>query len=304
MQGEPAGDSRADGAPDAALPDGAHAPFPGPLSRIPLFSHLDTAVQEELFRSMKVEKVEANKIVFWVGDEGESFYLVNEGEVAISVPNEKGEEVLLERQGPGGFFGEISLLASDPRSATARATEATELYRLDQADFHAFLHRRPDAAIDILTVMGRRQRLTTTALRHLKNPNVEFARTRLTLWQKASDVIATVSAGATFTLFHVAWFGGWIVINLLAGWGALPKELGFDPYPFGLLTMVVSLEAIFLSTFVMVSQNRQAERDRLHLDLDYQVNLKAETEITSLARRLDRLEKHLLGGSGEKLPVT
>ncbi len=266
-----------------------------PLAHIPLFSALDPSAQATLFRSMKVERVEPNQTVFWMGDRGDSFFLVSKGEVAISVPNENGEEVLLDRQGPGGFFGEISLLDSDPRTATVRATVPTELYRLEQADFHAFLRERPDAAIQILTIMGQRQRASTSALRRLKNPNVEFARIRLTLWQRVSDVIATVSAGAAFTLFHVFWFGGWVVVNLLAGWGLLPKSFGFDPYPFGLLTMVVSLEAIFLSTFVLVSQNRQSERDRLRVDLDYQINLKAETEITALARRLERLETHLMG---------
>jgi CRP/FNR family cyclic AMP-dependent transcriptional regulator len=274
-------------------------PYHGPLSHIPLFRGLDAEAQAALAGAFREESFEAQKVVFWTGDEGDSLFLVSEGEVVITIPNEEGEEIVLERQGPGGFFGEISLLDSGPRTATVRATEPTRVLRLSRADFHAFLRDDPDAAVEILTIMGQRQRASTDALRHLKAANLGFDRTRTTPWQRASDLIATVAASAPFTMFHVAWFGGWILLNVLAVAGVLPAALGFDPYPFGLLTMVVSLEAIFLSIFVMVSQNRQAERDRLRADLDYQVNLKAETEITALARRLDRLEKHLLGDREE-----
>jgi uncharacterized membrane protein len=268
------------------------------LAAIPLFAEIDEAGLEALALAMREEKVEAQKTVFWTADRGDCMYVVVSGEVTVSVPDEKGEEVVLDHVGPGGFFGEISLLDGEPRTATVRATEATGLLRLDRSDFHSFLLSRPEAAIRVLTVMGKRQRASTWALRHRPHPNVEFER-GLTLWQRASDVIARVAASATFTVFHVAWFGGWISINTLAALGALPSNLEFDPFPFGLLTMVVSLEAIFLSIFVMVSQNRQAERDRLRVDLDYQVNLKAETEITDLARRIERLETHILGARDE-----
>jgi len=283
------------GAAGGADPPGGDAADLRHVAGIPLFSGLDDAAQRSLLRSMRVVRAAPQETVFWVGDRGDSFYVVSEGEVAVSVPNEEGEEVVLDHLGPGAFFGEISLLDSNPRTATVRAIGPVELYRLDQKDFHAFLRERPDAAIGILTVMGRRQRVSTNALRGLKHPNAEFDRSRVSPWQKVSDVIATVAASAAFTVFHVAWFGSWILLNLLAAWGLLPRSLAFDPFPFGLLTMVVSLEAIFLSIFVMVSQNRQSERDRLRADLDYQVNLKAETEITALARRLERLETHLLG---------
>jgi CRP/FNR family cyclic AMP-dependent transcriptional regulator len=268
-------------------------PDAGPLSHIPLFADLDPAEQKMLLSVMGVEQVPAHQTIFWRGDAGDSLYLVSRGQVAVTVPNEQGEHVVLDYLGPGGFFGEISLLDGGPRTASIRSTEPTEVYVLHRRDFHSFLRQRPEAAIQILTIMGQRQRLSTEALRTMRNPNVAFERTRVSLWQRVSDIIATVAASSAFTILHVAWFGGWIIINLMAQWELIPQYLAFDPFPFGLLTMVVSLEAIFLSIFVMVSQNRQAEKDRLRIDLDYQVNLKAQTEIVMLARKLERIESQI-----------
>ncbi|MBL8746040.1 MAG: DUF1003 domain-containing protein [Phycisphaerae bacterium] len=259
------------------------------LAQIPLFSRLDEQERRLLVAAMKQRRFLTNETVFWIGDRGDSLFLIISGRVSVSAPNEQGEHVPIATLGPGELFGEISLLDGGPRTATVRAAEPLHVYTLNQSDFQSFLVRNPHAALDILSVMGARQRLSTEALRHIKNPNVEIQHA-LTPWQRASDTIATVAAGQWFTLFHITWFGIWIGLNLASQAGLLPEPLAFDPYPFGLLTMVVSLEAIFLSIFVMVSQNRQAERDRVRADLDYQVNVKAHTEILAIAQRLDRLE--------------
>ena len=261
----------------------------GPLSTIPLFSRLPAKLQSELFAQMKPESFSPNETIFWMGDEGESIYLVRQGKVEVTVPNESGEHVVLDHLGPGGIFGEISLLDGGPRTATVRAIVQTDVYRLGRADFQAFVRSRPSVAVEFLTVMGQRQRASTGVLRGLKNPNVAFEQSRLTLWQRLSDVLATYAAGPIFTVFHLVWFGSWFLVNLLGTWGVLPTWMAFDPFPFGLLTMVVSLEAIFLSIFVMVSQNRQSEKDRLRIDLDYQINVKAQTEVIKIARLLERM---------------
>lgn len=272
----------------------AGGPPPAPLAHIPLFSPLNEEEQKALFEVMRRERFAANQTIFWMGDRGDALYLVSSGRVAITVPNDKGEHITLDTLGPGGIFGEISLLDGGPRTATIRAIDETEVFSLTRADFHGFIRRRPDVAIDMLSVLGQRQRASTEALRHMKNPNVAFEQQQ-TVWQRVSDIIASVAASQWFTLFHLIWFSIWILMNLLAPAGLLPKALGFDPFPFGLLTMVVSLEAIFLSIFVMVSQNRQGEKDRLRIDLDYQVNVKAQTEIMGLSRRLDSIESLLRG---------
>lgn len=264
----------------------------GPLSHIPLFGELDRDEQRQLFDVMKRERFAPNQTIFWLGDRGDALYIVGSGRVAITVPSDTGEHITLDTLGPGGMFGEISLLDGGPRTATVRAIDETEVYTLTRERFHEFIRRRPRAAIEILAVMGARQRTSTQALRRLKNPNVAFEEHQ-TLWQRVSDVIAAVAASQWFTIFHLTWFGVWIAMNLLAGAGLAPASWGFDPFPFGLLTMVVSLEAIFLSIFVMVSQNRQSQKDRLRIDLDYQVNVKAQTDIVALAQKLDAIESLL-----------
>lgn len=284
------------GAPGAAGGGGAEAaPIPideDLLATIHLFAKLDAEERAGLLATMKQEHVAANQTIFWLGDKGDAFYIIRRGEVAITVPNDQGEHVTLNTLGPGGFFGEISLLDGGPRTATVRAISACDLLVLTRDALQGFLRKRPDVAIDILTVMGQRQRVSTEALRHVKNPNQVFAEQRASLWQRASDVIATVAASQWFTLFHLSWFGIWIGLNAIgAAFVSPPKFLSFDPFPFGLLTMVVSLEAIFLSIFVMVSQNRQSEKDRLRTDLDYQVNVKAQTEIMNMVRRLEAMER-------------
>lgn len=260
-----------------------------PLSHIPLFAPLSGAEQEALLGVMTRQQVRAHDTVFWVGDEGDTLYVVEAGRVAITAPDERGEHITLSTLGPGGFFGEISLLDGGPRTATVRAASDASLLVLRRDAFHAFLRQWPDVAIDMLQVMGARQRASTAALRGLTNPNAVIEE-KLTIWARVSDTIARVAASQVFSLIHVGWFGGWIGLNILAVFGLLPAVLGWDPFPFGLLTLIVSLEAIFLSIFVLVSQNRQSERDRIRTDLDYQVNVKAHLEIMGIVERLKRIE--------------
>jgi CRP/FNR family transcriptional regulator, cyclic AMP receptor protein len=267
------------------------APEPGPLAHLPLFSKLQRQEQCDLFALMRVEQFEAHQTIFWFGDLGNSLFLINKGSVGVTVPTEDGKEMPLSRLKVGGFFGELGLLDGGPRTATVRALEPTEVLVLSRDQLQVFLRNHPDAAMEILTVMGQRQRSNTLALRGVKNANVVFEQGRTTLWQRASDIIAMVAASQWFTLFHLAWFGAWLAWNLLATLELFPRRFAWDPFPFGLLTMIVSLEAIFLSIFVMVSQNRQSQKDRLRVELDYQVNVKAQAEIMGIARRLDRIEE-------------
>lgn len=279
--------------PTPSFSDPAAEHLQPPLAHIPLFKGLSVDEQVSLLALMSHEHIAAHQTVFWFGDEGDSLYLISKGCVSVCVPTETGEEMVLNRLSTGGFFGELGLLDGGPRTATVRAEEPTELFVLSRRDFHAFLKLRPTAAIDILTVMGTRQRINTLALRGTRNANEIFEKARTTLWQHISDIIATVAASQWFTLFHLLWFGAWVLWNLFASLGVLPPRLAFDPFPFGLLTMIVSLEAIFLSIMVMVSQNRQSQKDRLRVELDYQVNVKTQAEIMDMVRQLERIESTL-----------
>ena len=270
------------------------------LAHIPLFARLDRAGQRALHAHLTRRTVQANEPVFWFGDRGDTLYVIDEGQVAVTAPDARGEHLLLDTLGPGGVFGEISLLDGGPRTATVRAVTDCTLLALDRDAFHAFLRERPEVVKDVLQMLGARQRSSTLALRGVKNANAVIAEATTT-WQRVSDRVATVAASHLFTVTHLVWFGGWIGLNTLAAAGWLPRQLAFDPFPFGLLTLIVSLEAIFLSIFVLVSQNRQAERDRIRTDLDYQVNVKAHVEIVGVVERLDRIERTLTRSTRQAL---
>jgi CRP/FNR family cyclic AMP-dependent transcriptional regulator len=263
----------------------ADAATRSPLAHLPIFATLDAAGQADLERRLTRRVVAAGEPVFWFGDAGDTLYVIDSGQAEVTAPDTDGRHVLLDTLGPGEIFGELSMLDGGPRSATVRALTDCALIGLHRDAFHAFLRARPDVAIDVLQVLGARQRASTATIRGLKNPNAVLAE-GTTRWQRVSDVVATIAASHQFTIAHLTWFGSWILLNVLATAGWLPRVLAFDPFPFGLLTLIVSLEAIFLSIFVLVSQNRQSERDRIRTDLDYQVNVKAHVEIVGIVTRL------------------
>lgn len=256
------------------------------LRNIPLFAKLPDDQLDELASLLQLHNFTAQQPVFWIGDSGSDFYIVQVGRVTLSYPDEQGKEVILASLGPGQFFGEISLLDGGVRTATARCQSDAILVSLNRADFLRFLETRPLAAGHIVSVLGARQREMLDKLRGVQNVNAVIEE-RSTPWQRIADTIAAVSASQGFVLLHLVWFGGWMLYNIIRGKDAP------DPYPFGLLTMIVSLEAIFLSIFVLVSQNRSGEKDRIRADLDYQVNLKAQHEIMQLHQKLDRLVTQL-----------
>jgi CRP/FNR family cyclic AMP-dependent transcriptional regulator len=261
------------------------------LKEVPLFHLLDDHERAELAAQLDVVHFATGEIVYNYGDPGESIYVISCGEVESFVKNDTGERVVLEVAGRGDFFGELSMLDQGTRSVSVVATQETDALRLDRVDLEKFLQLRPQAAMDLLTAMGCRHRVTVERLRHTatRNVNEEHEDTR-TFVQKAADAIAEFSGSIPFLLIHVAFFAFWLVVN----WIHVPGIPQFDPYPFGFLTLAVSLEAIFLSVFVLLSQNRQAAKDRVHADIEYDVNLKAELEIAHLHEKMDRLTSDVL----------
>ncbi len=263
------------------------------LAGVPLFEPLDAVAREDLAKRVDVEKHEAGKVIFSRGDPGESMYVVLSGEVEISVKNDTGEMMVLERATAGDFFGEISLLDLGPRTATAKALSDVEAVVVDRGDLDELLKARPDSAQMFLTAMGKRLRETARLLRGTASRNVnEEEEDRRTSVMKVADWISEFSGSLPFLFIHIGIFFVWIVLNV----GPLAKTSfgAFDPFPFGLLTMVVSLEAIILSVFVLLSQNRQVARERVRNDIEYQVNLRAELEIAHLHEALDHMNAELL----------
>lgn len=254
------------------------------LATIPMFSHLDPEHRDELARGLQQQQVAASQPVFWVGDSGTNLYLISEGKVALSAPDESGQDIHLAELGPGQFFGELSLLDGGRRTATARAVTDTRLLSLERDAFHQFVMKHPTASIHIISELGRRQRDMVHKLRGVVNVNQVLSE-KMTPWTRIADTIAAISASQGFVLAHVAFVVFWVTFNAVRG------EKGFDPFPFLFLGMFASLEAIFLSIFVLISQNRQSEKDRIRADLDYQVNVKAHVEVMQLHQKIDELRK-------------
>lgn len=253
------------------------------LSKIPLFAGLSPDERADLGGLLKTRQYQAQAPVFWIGENGTEFYIVQDGAVTVSAPDEHGKEVQLARLGSGHFFGEISLFDGGPRTATIRAAGDTTLLCLTREQFHSFLRKHPSAAIHMLTILGQRQRDTNEKLRGVRNAN-QAIEENLSTWGRISSKIASLSASQSFVLLNVVFFGGWMLINMM-----LPPEKQFDAAPFGLAGFICSVEALFISLFVLVSANQQGDRDRIRADLDYQVNLKAQYEVMQLHRKIDRL---------------
>jgi CRP/FNR family cyclic AMP-dependent transcriptional regulator len=263
------------------------------LAEIPLFSLLDEQERAALAERLDDASFPAGTTIFHTGQPGDALYVVRTGEVEIFFHSDTGDRILLETATAGGFFGEISLLDGGPRTASAVVTKDAELLVVDREDLEGFLKKRPEAALDLLAATGRRLRETNRILRQTAAKNIneveEDTRTRV---MKVADWISDFSGSLPFLFIHCAIFFLWIILN--TGPVAHTGIGGFDPFPYGLLTMVVSLEAIILSVFVLLSQNRQVARERVRNDIEYNVNLKAELEVAELHRKLDNVQADVL----------
>jgi uncharacterized membrane protein len=218
-------------------------------------------------------------------------FIVVEGTMELSVKDKAGQKIVLHTPAPGEFFGELSLLDGGSRTATAVATDQTLLYVLDREDMLQLFKKRPEAGLDMLGAMGRMTRKANALLQSRVSRNVnEAAEAKLSVLDRIADVIAAFSGSMAFLILNGVWFIVWIVINVVP----LPWFEAFDPYPFGLLTMIVSLEAIFLSCFVLISQDRQAAKDRVRGDIEYEVNIKAELEVAHLHEKTDRIHEDMV----------
>jgi uncharacterized membrane protein len=276
------------------------------LAEVPLFALLDDQERALLAERVDVVRFKAGETIFNFGDPGDAMYILKTGEVELSFKNKTGERVVLERPEAGDFFGEISLLDEGPRTATAVAKADVEALEVDRDDLNELFRLKPAAALDLLAATGRRLRTNAMLLRNTATRNVnEEAQDDRTTVMKVADWIAEFSGSLPFLFIHLGFFAFWL------GWNIAFKDKSFDPYPFGFLTLVVSLEAIILSVFVLLSQNRQIERDKVRNEVEYDVNLKAEMQISQmhekfdnlyaeLQKRLDRIEKKP-GGAGPSL---
>ena len=258
------------------------------LAEVPLFAQLSAGEREMLAKRLDVVTAPVGTTMFNHGDPGGKLYVIRSGEVELFFKNDTGERITLETVGPGQFFGDISLLDGGARTSSALVKQQLEALEIDRGDLEALFEVSPAAALHVLAAIGARLRHTVTLLRHTasRNPNVEIEDGRTGV-MKVADWISEFSGSLPFLFIHVGVFALWIALN--AGPLARSPLGGWDHFPFGLLTMVVSLEAIILSVFVLLSQNRQAARERFRNDIEYQVNLKAELEIAHMHEKVDNM---------------
>ncbi|WP_439815389.1 putative bifunctional diguanylate cyclase/phosphodiesterase [Zavarzinia sp. CC-PAN008] len=262
---------------------------PALLARVPLFERLDEAERTELASLAEELNMPAGTLVFRFGEPGGRMFVVTHGAVELSVRDHLGQRILLETAREGQVFGELSLFDAGPRTADALVVEDATLCALDREHLIAFLKAKPEAGIDLLATLSNRIRETNLRLRRTASRNAnETLEQRSSPIDRLIDGIAQFSGSIQFLLLHVVVFALWIIWN--EGVGAR----AFDPFPFGFLTMAVSLEAIILSVIVLLSQNRSAQRDKVRTDIEYEINVKAEQEIAHLHEKVDNMQALLM----------
>jgi CRP/FNR family transcriptional regulator, cyclic AMP receptor protein len=260
------------------------------LTNVSLFEHLEESDREQLAGLIHERRLAAGETLFKTGEPGESLYVVRSGEVELFIKDTAGQKIVLAIADAGELFGELALLDQGPRTATAVAVGETHLLALKRHDLLLLFQKSPAAALRVLAAMSRMTRKADELLRTRVSRNVnEEVEEKISTLQRLADWISWFSGSMTFLALNVIWFVIWISVNVL------PLGVAqFDPFPFGLLTMIVSLESIFLTCFVLISQNRQAEKDRVRADIEYDINIKAELEIAHLHEKTDRIYADML----------
>ncbi|MBV9958132.1 MAG: DUF1003 domain-containing protein [Acidobacteria bacterium] len=261
------------------------------LEGIALFELLDAELRPVLAEVIDYRQLAPGEQLFQAGEPGESLFIVHSGQIELYIKDTAGQKIVLTVAGAGDLFGELSLLDSGPRTATAIALEESGLLELDRDDLLLLFQKNPDTALHLLAGMSKMTRKADELLRTRvsRNVNEEMAQhAPSSVLLRIADWLAWFSGSMPFLITHTIWFTLWITLNTII----LPTP--FDKFPFGLLTMIVSLEAIFLACFVLISQNRQAEKDKVRSDIEYEVNIKAELEVAHLHEKTDRMYENML----------
>jgi CRP/FNR family cyclic AMP-dependent transcriptional regulator len=259
------------------------------LRSVPLFASLDDEAAKDLRNLLSDRVVPQNTRLFRQGDKGDAMYLIESGRVRISIRDDDEQEVTLAELAQGDFFGEMSIIDGRQRSADAQVIEDASLAILSRDAFLSFVRTNPDVALEMLSALTDRLRRTDELLRSRVSRNAnEEERARLTLADRAADLIAEFGGSWKFIGVSIALIIFWIIFN------SFILIRGFDPAPYQMLNLVLAVIAGMQAPIIMMSQNRQGEKDRLRADLDYQVNLKNELSLAEVLRRLDVLESERL----------
>jgi CRP/FNR family cyclic AMP-dependent transcriptional regulator len=255
------------------------------LSAVPLFALLDDKERAAIGAALETRRCAAGTEIFREGTPGDEMFIVHSGRVEVFTTSDTGERIVYNELTQGEVFGELSLFDGGARTGSAVAVEDCEFFVLDGDALLKVVRQFPDVGLDFLAVMGRRLRSTNVMLRSAVTQNVNSAEEdRLTFGQRVADKVASFGGSWTFIMTFGGILVAWVVLNSI-----ILAQRAFDPFPYILLNLFLSMLAALQAPVIMMSQNRQSSKDRLKADLDYDVNLKAELEIAQLHRKIDHV---------------
>ena len=257
---------------------------PETLRKVPLFALLDDDETAVLASQVEHKKFAPRQRIYKIGEPGGQGYVMLSGLVRVTTVDEDQQEVVVDEPAVGEFFGFASMLDGSPHQTSAGAVEPTECLEVDRRDIGILLERKPLAGMDMLAVLGKQYHGSQKLIRvrSMRNPN-EVIEETLTLGDRVADAVARFGGSWTFITTCLFLLSIYTVINV---W--LDKR-AWDPYPFILLNLFLSMLAAIQAPIIMMSQNRQDAKDRVRGELDYAVNRRAESEIQALSRKLNVL---------------
>ena len=252
------------------------------LKHVPLFALLDEDETAVLAGQVELKKFVPRQRIYKMGDPGRQAYVMVSGKVRVTTVDEDGQEVVVDEPAHGEFFGFASMLEQTPHQTTAIALEESECIEVDRHDIAVLLQRKPMAGMDMLTVLGKQFHASQqlVRVRANRNPN-EIIEKEMTFGERIADRVAGFGGSWTFILTFLTVLVIYTAVNIILGRSA------WDPYPFILLNLFLSMLAAIQAPVIMMSQNRQDSKDRLRSELDFDVNRRAESEIQGLARKLN-----------------
>jgi CRP/FNR family cyclic AMP-dependent transcriptional regulator len=254
---------------------------------VDLFALLDEEERRVLAQQVDIVEFEAGQTIFKVGEAGIHAYIVQRGRVSVSLKTIDNEEIVIDIADRGDIFGMSSLLAQAEHMTTAVALESTQTIEIDLNDILVLVQQKPQAGLDMMTTLEKQLRSTQELMRNrvVRNPNVEIEQAE-TFGERMADAVARFGGSWTFVIAFAVILVIYTSINTM-----LHKP--WDPDPFILLNLFLSMLAAIQAPVIMMSQNRQDAKDRVRSELDFRVNQKAELEIGEVLQRVSRIEQKL-----------
>ena len=258
---------------------------PQELKHVPLFALLDDDELAVLAAQVELKKFAPRQRIYKIGDPGKHAYIFISGSVQVTTVDEDNQEVVVDEPGHGEFFGFASMLDQTPHQTNALAIEETECVEISRDDIATLLCKKPLAGMDMLTVLGRQFHASQQLVRVRANRNAnEIIEDAETFGERIADTVATFGGSWTFIIAFA------IVLTIYTSINIVLKGRAWDPYPFILLNLFLSMLAAIQAPVIMMSQNRQDKKDRVRSELDFDVNRRAESEIQHLARKLNLVQ--------------